>query len=119
MRWRLGPVSLIAGWLGATALVSAGPALPALRPAIRWQVPLPGWGEPAADASAAYFLTRDHDVVAVDIETGTVRWRSTTGGAGDVPTGTTVRVAASRVIVGDGGIVALDRASGRRIWRFA
>jgi glucose dehydrogenase len=79
---------------------------------------VPGWGEPAADDSAAYFLTRGHEVLAVDGATGSIRWRTATGGGGEVPTGTQVRLASDRVLVGDGGIAAFDRASGRRVWRF-
>ena len=118
MRWRLAPTCLLCGWLGASALVSAAPAPRRPTPVVRWQLPLPGWGEPAADDAAAYFLTRTHEVVSVDAATGSIRWRSQTGGAGDVPTGTQVRLASARVLVGDGGIVAFDRASGRRVWRF-
>ena len=118
MRWHLAPTCLLSAWLGTTALVSAAPAPQRATPVVRWQLPLPGWGEPAADDSAAYFLTRTHEVVSVDAATGSIRWRSHTGGAGDVPTGTQVRLAPARVLVGDGGIVAFDRASGRRVWRF-
>ena len=101
-----------------TALASAAPAPRRTAPVIRWQLPLPGWGEPAADDSAAFFLTRTHEVVCVDAATGSIRWRSHTGGSGDVPTGTQVRLASPRVVVGDGAIVAFDRASGRPVWRF-
>ena len=118
MRWRLASTCLLCGWLGASALVSATPAPRRPAPAVRWQLPVPGWGEPAADDSAAYFLTRTHEVVSVDAATGSIRWRSQTGGAGDLPTGTQVRLAPVRVLVGDGGIVAFDRVSGRRVWRF-
>ena len=76
MRWRLAPTCLLGAWLGATALASAAPASPRATPVVRWQLPLPGWGEPAADDSAAYFLTRTHEVVSVDAATGSIRWRS-------------------------------------------
>ena len=121
MRWRLARTCLIGGWVAAASVVSAaGPPRAAPRPAplVRWQLPMPGWGEPAADDSAAYFLTRTHEVVSVDGATGSINWRSPTGGEGEVPTGTQVRLAASRVLVGDGGVAAFDRASGRRVWRF-
>ena len=118
MHWRLAARLLLCAWLGATALVSAAPAPRPASPVARWQLPLPGWGEPAVDDSAAYFLTRTHDVVAVDAASGSIRWRSHTGGDGEVPTGTQVRLASGRVLVGDGGVVAFDRASGRRVWRF-
>jgi len=118
VRWRLASTCLLGAWLGATALAAAAPASPRTTPVVRWQLSMPGWGEPAADDSAAYFLTRAHEVVSVAAATGSITWRSHTGGAGDVPTGTQVRLAPARVVVGDGGIVAFDRASGRRLWRF-
>jgi outer membrane protein assembly factor BamB len=118
VRWHLLSTCLLGAWLGTTGLASAGPAPVRTAPVVRWQVPLPGWGEPAADDSAAYFLTRTHEVVSIDAASGSIRWRTDTGGAGEVPTGTQVRLVASRVLVGDGAIVAFDRASGRRTWRF-
>ena len=88
-------------------------------PVVRWRLALPGWGEPAADASAAYFLTRTHEVV---VRRRRHRRRSR-GGATPAAAATSRRARrcawpAPRVIVGDGGIVAFDRASGRRMWRF-
>ena len=71
-----------------------GPGAAAGAPVVRWQLPLPGWGEPAADGSAAYVLTRAHEVVALDAATGSLRWRAPTGGPGDAPTGSPVRLAA-------------------------
>jgi outer membrane protein assembly factor BamB len=115
--WHLTSACLLAGCLGGT-LTSAAPAPPPSPPGVRWQLPVPGWGEPAADDSAAYFLTRTHEVLSIDGATGTIRWRSATGGTGDVPSGTQVRLTKARVLVGDGGIVAFDRISGRRTWRF-
>lgn len=117
MRWCLA-TWMLGAWLVAPALVSAAPAPQRAIPVVRWQLPLPGWGEPAADDSAAYFLTRTHEVVSVDAAAGSIRWRSPTGGAGDVPTGTQVRLAPARVVVGDGGVVSFDCASGQRVWRF-
>ncbi len=119
MGWRTASTCVLVAWLGVSAFVSTGHASATRSPILRWQVALPGWGEPAADASVAYFLTRDHEVVAVDIATGSVKWRSRTAvGGADVPTGTVVRLTTSQVIVGDAGIVALDRASGREIFRY-
>jgi hypothetical protein len=115
--WRLASAYLLVGWFGG-ALVSAAPEPLPPTPAVRWQLPVPGWGEPAADDSAAYFLTRTHEVLSIDGATGTIRWRSATGGAGDVPSGTQVRLTKARVVAGDGGIVAFDRVSGQRTWRF-
>ena len=118
MHGRLVSTCLLGAWLGAMASASAAPAPRRATPVVRWQLTLPGWGEPAADDSAAYFLTRTHEVLSIDAATGSIRWRSDTGGTGDVPTGTQVRLAFTRVLVGDGGIVAFDRTSGRHVWRF-
>jgi len=115
--WRLASACLLAGWIGGT-LVSASPVPQPATPGVRWQLPVRGWGEPAADDSAAYFLTRTHEVLSVDGATGSIRWRSATGGAGDVPSGTQVRLTKACVLVGDGSIVAFDRVSGQRTWRF-
>lgn len=118
MRWRTASTCVFVAWLGASAFESMGRASSAQAPVVRWQLAMPGWGEPAADAAVVYFLTRDHEVVAVDIASGSVKWRSRTGGGGEVPTGTVVRLARSRVVVGDAGIVALDRVSGRELFRY-
>ena len=117
MRWPLVVTCLLYAGLGMAFPVSAV-AAPRVPPVVRWHLPVPGWGEPAADDAAAYFLTRAHEVVSVDAAAGSIRWRSGTEGTGEVPTGTQVRLAAARVVVGDGGIVAFDGASGRRLWRF-
>lgn len=118
MQWRTATACLLVASLADLARGSAEPASPVRAPIARWQLALPGWGEPAADASLAYFQTRHHEVVAVDIATGLLTWRTRTGGAGEVPTGTVVRLARSSVIVGDSGIVALDRTTGRERFRY-
>lgn len=117
MRRRLVSACLVAASLGGTPPAWASPPLPPT-PTVRWQLGFPGWGEPAADDDAAYFLTRNHEVLSVDAATGGIRWRIGTGGTGDVPSGTHVRLTVDQVFVGDGGIVAVDRVSGRRRWRF-
>jgi outer membrane protein assembly factor BamB len=49
----------------------------------RWQVPLAGWWddelEAAVDPTTAYLLDGMGTVVALDLETGAVRWRRETG----------------------------------------
>ncbi len=108
--------------LYAAALVSAlgawpAPAAPA-PPAVHWRQALAGWGQPAVDESTAFVLTRHHEVAALDVATGAVRWRAYTGGPGDAPLGSSVRLAGAHVIVGDEAVVAFDRTSGRQAWRF-
>jgi outer membrane protein assembly factor BamB len=99
-------------------VISATAAAAAPPPVVRWHLATPGWGEPAVDADAAYFLTRAHEVVALDRTSGTLRWRTSTDGDGEVPVGSVVRLGGSRVITGDGAIVAFDRATGRRSWTY-
>jgi outer membrane protein assembly factor BamB len=102
---------LAAGFDAPAAAVPAAPA-------IVWRQAYHGWGEPATGGGSTYALTREHDVLALDAATGAPRWRAFTGGAGEVPLGSAVRLTAVHVIVGDDAIVAFDRATGRRAWRF-
>lgn len=76
-------------------------------------------GQPATDGSYVYYGTRDHQVVAVNRETGSTRWRSKTD-----PTtprtlyGENVVLANGNVIFGDYWIYAFDAATGARRWVF-
>jgi outer membrane protein assembly factor BamB len=85
---------------------------------VRWRLALPSWGQPAADAEAVYVLTRSHELIALEARTGAILWRGATGGDGEVPAGSVVRLAGSRVIVGDDDVLAFDRRTGSRLWRF-
>ena len=116
LRWTRLIVAIVVG-LFATGGASPAAATPA-RPTVRWQQALPGWGQPVADDATAFVLTRRHDVVALDLTTGAVRWRAYTGGPGDAPLGSSIRLAGGHVIVGDDAIVAFDRRTGRAAWRF-
>jgi outer membrane protein assembly factor BamB len=102
------------------SLVAVAPVLatPAPPPAVHWRQTLAGWGQPAVDAATAFVLTRHHEVAALDLATGAIRWRAYTGGPGDAPLGSSVRLAGAHVIVGDEAVVAFDRATGRPAWRF-
>jgi outer membrane protein assembly factor BamB len=111
MRVRLGRIAAACGLLVCTA--AASDASP---PAIRWTHAATGWGEPATAGGLAYFMTREHEVVALDAGTGALRWRVSTGGRGDAPWGSAIRVAGNAVLVGDGSVVALDGATGARRW---
>jgi outer membrane protein assembly factor BamB len=81
-------------------------------------VPGDGRGTPALDVSTAYFLSKQHEVVAVHRRTGTERWRRHTGEPGLTTAGSTLLVAGDVVIAGDYNVVAFDRADGRLRWRF-
>ena len=102
-------------WLAAVvARVPAGAAAGAAR----WQVPGEGRGTPALRAGTAYFLTRHHEVVAIDAETGQVRWKRTTGEPGDETLGSSVIAAGETVIAGDYTLLAFDAGTGAMRWRF-
>lgn len=94
-----------------------GPATVAL-----WQVPGEATGTPVHDDDTAYFLSHDREVVALDVATGAVRWRTDTGITrrdhlfGTSTAGTALRLAGDAVIAGDWDVVAFDRRSGARRW---
>ncbi len=102
----------------AIVLLLAAWPVRAAPPGVQWRQALAGWGQPAVDASTAFVLTRHHEIAALDVATGAVRWRAFTGGPGDTPLGSSVRLAGPHVIVGDEAVVAFERASGRPAWRF-
>lgn len=83
-----------------------------------WHVSGEGWGSPAADAATAYFLAKDHRVLAFEASTGVVRWQRPTGGPGITTSGSTVRLSGSNVIVGDYNVLAFDTATGALRWTF-
>jgi outer membrane protein assembly factor BamB len=91
-------------------------APPALIPA--WRVEGQGRGTPAVGKRAVYFLTKHHEVLALDSRTGHVQWRSATGEAGDQTMGTVVLQVGGSVVVGDYNVVAFDAETGRFRWRF-
>ncbi len=62
-------VVFLALWL--TAIAPTGPSGGAAVAAPRWRVAGEGRGVPAASGSTAYFLTKRHEVIAVDAGTGT------------------------------------------------
>jgi outer membrane protein assembly factor BamB len=100
--------------LAAAALAGAA----AVEPQVIWQARAEGWGTPAADATTVYFVTKTHEVVALDIQTGRERWRADTDESGNETLGFGAVVAGSVVAVGDYNVVAFDRVSGDFKWRF-
>ncbi len=73
---------------------------------------------PAVSGSSVYFLTKRHEVVAVDALSGVVRWRQGTGEPGEETLGSSVLACGSMVIAGDYALVGFDGATGERRWRF-
>ncbi len=84
-----------------------------------WHVEGVGRGLPAADSSTAYFLSRRHEVVAVDAASGMLRWKQRTDEVGEVTWGSRLVLAGSTVIAGDYDVFAFDRTSGGLRWRFS
>jgi outer membrane protein assembly factor BamB len=101
--------------LGAAALVGAA----ALEPRVLWHVRGEGWGTPAAESTTVFFTTKNHEVVALDIDTGRERWRADTNEPGSETLGFGAIVSGTVVAVGDYNVIAFDRATGARRWRFA
>jgi outer membrane protein assembly factor BamB len=100
------------------AAAAQGPGDSAAVVVPRWQVAGEGRGVPAVGDAVVYFLTKRHEVVAVDAATGGVRWRRGTGEPGAETLGSAVLLSGGVVMAGDYAIVAFDAATGARRWRF-
>jgi outer membrane protein assembly factor BamB len=83
-----------------------------------WQVAGEGRGVPAVSGSNVYFLTKRHEIVAVDGATGTVSWRRNTGEPGGETLGSSVIARDGVVMAGDYAILGLDASTGALRWRF-
>jgi outer membrane protein assembly factor BamB len=106
----------LALWL--TVIAARGPAGGAAVVVPRWRVAGEGRGVPAVFGSIVYFLTKRHEVVAVEASTGVVIWRRSTGEPGDETLGSSVLVSGGVVMAGDYAILGFDRATGAPTWRF-
>jgi outer membrane protein assembly factor BamB len=115
--------------MGATALVAVAaldafqwgpkplaPTPPAPTPL--WHIAGQARSGAAADQTTAYVVSKQHEVIAVDVATGDVRWRRLTGEWGDLHWGETAIAAGAVVVVGDYNLVAFDRKTGSPRWRF-
>src|SRR5262245_14119705 len=103
--------------LAAAALLVQPPTTTHERPPV-WNIQGDSHGAPAADLATAYFLDAHHQVVAIDIATARIVWKSATGEPGRSTLGNTIRVAEDLVVAGVYNVIAFDRASGERRWRF-
>lgn len=83
-----------------------------------WHLPDLARGGPAADETSAYFLTKSHEVLAVEAATGTVRWRRPTFEDANLSSAICLLVAGDSVVVGDYNLLAFDRRTGGLRWRF-
>lgn len=83
-----------------------------------WSHAIEARGSPVADETTAYFLSRGHEVVAVDIASGDIRWRRQTFESGDIFSGASLVLGERSLVVGDYNLLAFDTAGGRLLWRF-
>jgi serine/threonine-protein kinase len=83
-----------------------------------WRVAAEGRGLPSVSGSTVYFLTKRHEVIAVDGASGTVRWRAGTGEPGRETLGSSVVADREVVVAGDYGVHGFDATTGARRWRF-
>lgn len=78
-----------------------------------------GWGVPAVDADAVYYLTRRHELVGLSRSGDGVRWKAVLDEHGSPTAGTAILPVGELVIAGDYDVFAHDRLTGRRRWRFS
>ena len=79
----------------------------------------PGRGTPGHHGDLVYFAARDHNVVAVECESGEVAWSTKLPVALPSYYGTGLVVTGGAVVVGDQDVFGLDLLSGQILWRFA
>lgn len=79
-----------------------------------------GWGRPAVDRTSVYYLSKAHELLAVDRATGRERWRRALArDDGALPAGIEVVVSNDVVVAGDGQVFAFDASTGEPRWQFA
>jgi len=111
-------VALIDGQTSSRAGAEPGIAKPGPTATTNWKLPADAWARPAVDGDSVFFLSRQHDVSAVNAATGAIRWSHRTGEP-DAVIGAGITVAAGHVIAGDYNVTAFDRTTGAIRWRFA
>lgn len=116
----------VSGVLAVGVLLTAGtfasqpgtlPASPGA-PTKLWQVEGQGHGRPAGSPETVYFLSAQHEVVAIGAQSGAVRWRRGTSEPGPTTVGSAVALSGPVVVAGDYNLVAFDRITGAVRWRF-
>lgn len=121
-------VSLAGVWAVLAAQARPGPSTPPGpdRPPVAqtgaatelWRAEGAGRGTPAADAASVYALSRTGELLAIDCDTGVVRWRQRTSPPGSTTAGSSVRRWGRLVIAGDEDVVAVEADTGTPAWRF-
>ncbi len=111
---------LVAAWISALTTVtpSERTIVAPHAPETLWHVSGEGRGTPAVIGGSVYFLSKHHEVVSIDIASGGVRWRRSTGEPGDATSGSRLTSNGRDVLVaGDQNLIAFD-VNGRIRWRF-
>ena len=88
---------------------------PTARPV--WRTSQATIGTPAVEGGDVFALTADHQLLKVSLADGSEQWRVETGEQG-VTYGDALGLTPSSVLVGEYDIIAIDRLTGRRRWRF-
>lgn len=84
-----------------------------------WRVAGVGIGPPAIDSTRAFFLTNQHQVLAIDLGSGVALWRGVTDTTVGLTQGNAGCVVVAIVVAcGDNDIVAFDRQDGKFAWKF-
>jgi outer membrane protein assembly factor BamB len=111
---------VVSGWvlLALAAFAPSWDQLPEVEPQVLWHVAGEGRGTAAVHGTTVYFLSKRHDVAAIDGPTGRVRWTRSTRAAGESTAGSALVALASAVIAGDDDVVCFG-VDGAERWRFA
>ena len=107
-------------WAGLASSSSAqrGGTAPTGGPREIWRVGANGHGRPVVGSGIVYFLSADHQVSALNAQTGRLVWSSSTGEPGQSTAGSAAALAGDTLVAGDYNLVAFDRRTGAFRWRF-
>lgn len=83
-----------------------------------WRTPQATVGTPAIDGHDVFALTADHSLIKLSLDDGSQLWRVETGEQG-VTYGHALALTPQLVLVGEYDVVAFDRTTGRRAWKFS
>jgi outer membrane protein assembly factor BamB len=90
----------------------------ATRPPPVWHLAIAGRGTPVSDEASVYFVTEEHELIAVCARDGTIGWRTRIGEATTAISGSSLVLSGPLVIAGDYDVVAFERSTGAIRWRF-
>lgn len=79
-----------------------------------------GWGRPAVDRTSVYYLSKAHELFAIDRTTGRERWRrALSRDDSGLTAGIEIVVSDDVVVAGDGHVFAFHASTGEPRWQFA